>query len=86
MSKYRFSEDAGIRNIAAVKNDIIELFDKREDIELDFSDIRRIDLSVGQLLLATMKEGESRSVKVSISGASSEVQKQLAYCGLATLK
>ena len=82
MIKYRCRENIGIKNIAEVKREILALFNRKEDLAFDLSEVRRIDMSVAQLMIAAMKEGQSRGIRIAIAGISPEIRKQLVYCGI----
>ncbi|HEY1405874.1 MAG TPA: STAS domain-containing protein [Spirochaetota bacterium] len=82
MVRYICDENIGVRTIAKVKDEILMLFEKNEDLTLDMGAVRRIDLSVGQLVISVQKEGKKRGVSVRLAGISPELKTQLSLCGV----
>jgi anti-anti-sigma regulatory factor len=75
-------EDIGIRNI---KNFYSQLKDRMKDesgITLDFSKVRRIDLSVIQVIMAARKKLRGMNKEIFFKSVSDEISKQLSLCGI----
>jgi anti-anti-sigma regulatory factor len=79
--KYKCDEKLGVRTISKAKEDVMKLFEAGEDLTLDMSALKRIDMSVGQFAIAVQKEGKRRGIAVRLSGTASRVKHQLALCG-----
>lgn len=82
MSTYTCAENAGVRNAAMIKDELLALLDKGEDLTIDFANVRRADLSVVQLVIAAQKEVKARNLSLRLSGLSPEVKRDFWMCGI----
>ena len=82
MARYVCEEKLGVRSISKAREEVMKLFESGEDLSLDMSALRRIDMSVGQFIVAVQKEGKLRGVSVRIAGIAPAVRRQLSLCGV----
>jgi anti-anti-sigma regulatory factor len=82
MVRYTCDERTGIKTVSKMKADILLLMAEGDDLSIDMVKVRRIDCAVGQLLIATQKEGKARGIAVRLTGISPEVKRQLSLCGV----
>ncbi|MFH0976783.1 MAG: STAS domain-containing protein [Spirochaetota bacterium] len=76
-------EDLGIRNIKDFFSQIKTAVKDEGEITLDFSKMRRLDLSVIQVIMAANRELLKKGRKIILKSASKDVKKQLFICGFA---
>ena len=76
------SEDVGIKNIKELYLQLKESIEE-EDIVLDFSKVRRVDLSLAQLLIAANRESQKQGKSMKLKFVSEHVRKQLFLSGFA---
>lgn len=77
----RFDASASVRTALKIKEKLIAAVNSGECV-CDFTNLKRLDCSLAQLVVSTMKEGRSRGVRVKIKGLSPEVSEQFRYCGI----
>ncbi|TAL29787.1 MAG: STAS domain-containing protein [Spirochaetes bacterium] len=82
MGTFRLAEDTGIKKIRELHASWRDIIDGNEEIILDFSAVRRLDLASIQVILAGAREARERSLAVRMRGANEEVRAQLQLCGL----
>lgn len=82
MARFVCDEKLGVRTISKARDEVLKIFESGEDLSLDMSALRRIDLSVGQFIVAVQKEGKLRGVPVRIAGVTPGVRRQLSLCGV----
>lgn len=75
-------EETGIKNIKKFYIDLIETLKGESELILDFSRIKRIDLSLAQILMAVGRLAKSDSKILKLRNVSAEVRKQLKVAGL----
>jgi anti-anti-sigma regulatory factor len=69
MTKLPINGECAVSNAVAIKRRIIETLGRRDGIEIDLANVSDIDLAGFQLLIATVKECDARSVECALSGA-----------------
>lgn len=69
MTRLAISGECTVSNAVAIKRRIIETLGRRDGIEIDLGNVSDIDLAGFQLLVATVKECDARSVECALSGA-----------------
>jgi anti-anti-sigma regulatory factor len=82
MTVYTCDEKAGIRNAKKIQSELLEIMDRNEDLSVNFSAVRKIDLSVAQLMIAAQKESKKRNLSFHLTGLSPEVKRQFTLCGV----
>ena len=82
MSVYTCSEKTGIKTAEKLKEDILSQLDRKEELTIDFAAVRRIDLSVAQIVIAAGREAKKRNLAFRLTGLSSDVKRQLRLCGV----
>ena len=82
MSVYTCSEKTGIKTAEKLKEDILSQLDRNEELTIDFAAVRRIDLSVAQIVIAAGREAKKRNLAFRLTGLSSDVKRQLRLCGV----
>jgi anti-anti-sigma regulatory factor len=75
-------EETGIKNIKKFYIDLIETLKVESELVIDFSKIKRIDLSVAQMLMAAGRLVKSDNKILKLRNVSAEVRKQLQIAGL----
>jgi anti-anti-sigma regulatory factor len=75
-------EDTGIKNIKEFYIELTETFKRESELVLDFSRIKRIDLSLAQTLMAARRLAKSDNKILKLRNVSAEVRKQLQIAGL----
>jgi anti-anti-sigma regulatory factor len=76
-------EDAGVKNIKELYSQLNKIIKKDSEIILDFNKVRRIDLSLAQLLMAVNRESHKRGKKIILKSVSKDIKKQLFISGFA---
>ena len=82
MEIYTCAENAGVRTIGTMKSELLALLDRGEGVTIDFSAVKRLDLSVVQVVIAAQKEAKKRHQQIRLAGLSEEVKRQLFLCGV----
>ena len=82
MEIYTCAENAGVRTIGTMKDDLLALLDKGGGVTIDFAAVKRLDLSVVQVVIAAQKEAKKRRQTVRLAGLGADVKKQLFLCGV----
>jgi len=76
-------EDIGVKNIREFHRDLGDVLRSGDDITLDFSNVRRIDLSVAQVLMAAQRVVRKNNRSIRLKGLHKTVHEQLVLTGLA---
>ncbi len=76
-------EDTGVKNIKKLYSQMKKVLKNGSEIILDFSKVRRIDLSVAQLLIAAGRESHKNGKKIMLKSVSEDIKKQLFISGFA---
>ncbi|MBN2401094.1 MAG: STAS domain-containing protein [Spirochaetes bacterium] len=76
-------EDVGVKNIKELYSHLKELIKKESEIILDFSKVRRIDLSLAQLIMAANRESYKIGKKIILKSVSYDIKQQLYLSGFA---
>ncbi|HSV97393.1 MAG TPA: STAS domain-containing protein [Spirochaetota bacterium] len=82
MTMIKLREDSGVRSVKSFHRALLNAFRDDSDIVIDFSEARRVDLSIAQVLIAAGKEARAKSKSLRIRGVSETVRHQLSICGL----
>lgn len=82
MKTVKLQEDCGIKKIGEFYSDIILAMENENSCVLDFTDVRRIDLSVAQVVKSLQRFCERKGGKCEIRNASEETAKLLSYAGI----
>jgi anti-anti-sigma regulatory factor len=75
-------EETGIKNIKDFYINLIETLKGESELILDFSRVKRIDLSLAQILMAVRRLAKSDNKILKLRNVSAEVRKQLQIAGL----
>ena len=76
-------EDTGIKNIKELYLQLKESIKIESEIILDFSKVRRIDLSLAQLVIVANRESLKQGKSLKLKSVSEDVRKQLYMSGFA---
>jgi anti-anti-sigma regulatory factor len=76
-----FRENESVKTSAVLRQKILDAFSENE-IVFDLSSLKRIDCSVGQIILSSIMEGKKRRVKIKFRGISELVEKQFLLIGI----
>ena len=82
MKVIELHEETGVKNIKKFYIDLIETLKEESELILDFAKIKRIDLSLAQILMAARRLARSDSKILKLRNVSAEVRKQLQIAGL----
>jgi anti-anti-sigma factor len=74
--------EVGIKSIKTLRNWIEVALELDKDIVLDFRNVRRIDLSVAQVLMAATREAARRGATMKLKSVNKDVKNQLHVCGV----
>jgi anti-anti-sigma regulatory factor len=75
-----FNENESVKTASVLRGRILEAFSEKE-IVFDLSSLRRIDCAVGQLILASLREGKKRNVQIRFRGLSPALETQFELIG-----
>lgn len=76
-------EDVGIKKINQFKDLLIESLAEDNELLLNFHKVKRLDLSVMQVIISAMKEAKISGKKIKLKGlVSKEIKEQFSICGL----
>ncbi len=76
------SEDIGVKNIKNFYSNLLDIMKSESEIVLDFSKVRRIDLSFAQVIMAANRESNKSGKKIMLKSVSDKIRKQLYISGL----
>ena len=77
--------NVGIKNIKKFQASLMEELETEEkEIVLDFSDVKRVDLSVVQLIISAGRTARKSGKNIKLKYVSDEVKLQMHLCGLKT--
>ena len=82
METIKLQEDCGIKNIGALYDEIMQTMKKGTGCVLDFSDVRRVDCSVVQVVQALQRFCARKGGKCEIRNADEETARLLSYSGV----
>lgn len=74
--------DSGIKTIAELHKKFSEAVMKKDELLLNFSSVEKVDLSVIQLVYASMKQAKKNGTVLKFRGLSPELKKQFKLCGM----
>jgi anti-anti-sigma factor len=75
-------EDISVKNVAQFYQDIKNEITNKEKVIIDFSSVKRIDLSIAQVIIAAGREAKETGKNVKLKSVSDAVKNQLQICGL----
>lgn len=81
MARFVCDENISIKHADAVRKSLLSLIEKG-DVIVDFTNVRRIDCSIAQILIGAMKEGKKRGVSIKVAGLSDYIRSQFEICGI----
>lgn len=82
MASIELDENAGVKVIKKFYTDLSDMLAKEDTIVLDFSRVKRIDLSVAQVIIAANRVAKDKNTLIKLKGISEEVGRQLELTGL----
>ncbi len=82
METIALNEDIGIKNIRAFYRDLAEVLKGEDEVILDLARVKRIDLSLAQVLMAAGRIAKSDNKILKLKNVSSEIKKNLHIAGL----
>ena len=82
MESIAVQEDIGVRHIKEFYLFFSEVLGREDEITLDFSAVKDIDLSVAQVLMAARRLAKNEKKVLKLKNVSEEVRKQLQLTGL----
>lgn len=75
------NEDTGIKNIKKLYLKLKKVLKNESEIILDLKNLRRMDLSLAQLLIAANRESHNKGKKMMLKSVSEDIKKQLYISG-----
>lgn len=82
MKEIVLKEDVGVKTIKELHQTIAGAFDTDSEIVLDFSNVKRLDLAVVQLVLAAAREAKKSNKSLRMKSVSEPVRRQMWLGGL----
>ncbi len=82
MATIELREDVGVKNIKEFYNELMMLLQGQEEIVLDFSQVRHVDLSLAQVLMAAHKIARKDNKVIKLKRVSQELKEQMQIAGL----
>ncbi|MBN2158585.1 MAG: STAS domain-containing protein [Spirochaetes bacterium] len=82
MKTIKIQEDCGIKKIGEFYDEIMLAMENEDSFVLDFSGVRRVDLSVAQVVKALRRYCEYKGGICEIRNASEETARLLSYAGI----
>ena len=80
---YIMPEDIGVETINDFYKQLVEMLISEQEIILDFIKVKKIDLSVAQVIMAANRESGKKGKKFLIKSVSDDVRNQLYLAGFA---
>ena len=78
MKVIELSEDVGVKNIKSFYLELKNVLESDEsEIILDFSEVRRVDLSLIQVIMAADRELKRQGKKITLKYISGDIKEQL---------
>jgi anti-anti-sigma factor len=74
-------ENIGIKTIKNFYLQLKEILDSESEIILDFKNVKRIDLSLVQVIISANREVKKKGNKIILKSVSKELRKQLYLAG-----
>lgn len=82
MKEIILKEDAGVKTIKLLHQTLADALDAESEIVLDFSNVKRLDLAVVQLIYAAGKEARRNNKALKMKSVSEAVKRQMWLGGL----
>ena len=82
METIALNEDIGIKNIREFYRNLATVLKGEDEVILDFSRVKRIDLSLAQVLMAAGRIAKSEKKILKLKNVSAEIKKHLQIAGL----
>ena len=73
-----------VKNISSFYNSLKKELSENDRVIIDFSNVRRVDLSVVQCIISAGRLARKQGKSVKIKGVSDIVRSQMQLCGLKT--
>ncbi len=78
------NDSIGVKYVKNFYSDLEEELNESEEVIVDFSSVKRIDLSVVQAIIVIGREAREKGKIVKLKSVSDDVKKQMQICGLKT--
>lgn len=75
-------ENLGVKNISSFYKSLKEEYMGNDEIVIDFKNVKRIDLSVVQVVVAAGRSGGKEGKQVKLKSLSDDVKNQIMLCGM----
>lgn len=82
METIALNEDVGIKNIREFYRNLAKVLKGEDEVILDFSRVKRIDLSLAQVLMAAGRIAKSEKKILKLKNVSADIKKCLQIAGL----
>lgn len=75
-------EDVGIKSIRDFCREVVGALRDSDEVLLDFERVKRIDLSVAQVLLAAGRDARRQGKSIKLKNVSDHIRHQMHICGM----
>lgn len=80
----QIEENISVKNIKTVYNKLKDEFEKSDEVMLDFANVKRVDLSVIQLIIAAGRFARENNKTLRLRSVSEYLKEQMHICGVKT--
>jgi len=78
------SDFIGVKQAKKFYDDFAGELDAADEVMIDFSRVKRVDLSIVQVIIAAGREARGSGKMIKLKGVSDTIKKQMHICGLKT--
>jgi anti-anti-sigma regulatory factor len=79
----KISEDIGVSTIKDFYLQLKEMLTKEQEVILDFQKVKRVDLSLAQVIMAANRESVNKGKKLLLKSVSEDIKRQFFIAGFA---
>ena len=80
----QLNENTSVKTIRQLYDELQDELEKNEEVIVDFSKVKRMDLSVVQLILAAGRYARDGDKTLRLKSVSDHLKKQMSICGIKT--
>lgn len=75
-------ESFGVKHAGRFFSELKDEYENNKEVTIDFSNVKRIDLSIVQIIIAAGRSAKRDGKRIRIKSLSEYVKKQMKICGL----
>ena len=75
-------ESFGVKHAGNFLSELKDEYENNKEVTIDFSNVKRIDLSIVQIIIAAGRSAKRDGKRIRIKSLSEDVKKQMKICGL----